>query len=269
MVRVGDTVRRPQGSWSPSVHALLRHFAAAGFDGAPRFLGIDDEGREVLSYVEGNAALEPAPAGDDVLVELGALLRRAHDAQDGFEPPADAEWCLPGEGSLICHNDVFPPNVIFRDGQPVALVDWDLAWTGRSPRRRRLGRLLLGAAPARRGALGPPERSRPERARLRDADGLETEARAEFVERALAHRRRGYELHRRLGGKERVPGWREMWDRGSGPKILANARLIEELRPELEDALRRSPDDPRLGVRSTRNGIAAARAPGERRGPSA
>ena len=47
VVRVGDSVRRPLGSWSSAVHALLRHFELVGFDGAPRFLGIDDQGREI------------------------------------------------------------------------------------------------------------------------------------------------------------------------------------------------------------------------------
>jgi hypothetical protein len=36
VVRVGDTVRRPAGPWTPTVHALLGHLHAAGFRGAPR-----------------------------------------------------------------------------------------------------------------------------------------------------------------------------------------------------------------------------------------
>jgi hypothetical protein len=54
VVRTGDTVRRPMGPWSPSVHALLRHLD--GFDGAPRLLGVDERGREVLEYIEGEVA---------------------------------------------------------------------------------------------------------------------------------------------------------------------------------------------------------------------
>lgn len=53
VVRVGDTVRRPLHRNSEFVHALLRHFEAVGFDGAPRLLGVDDQGREILTYVEG------------------------------------------------------------------------------------------------------------------------------------------------------------------------------------------------------------------------
>ena len=84
VVRVGDTVRRAVGPHTPLVHALLHHFEAVGFDGAPRALGFDERGREVLSYVEGTAALAPIPRGDDVLAALARLLRRMHDAQEGW-----------------------------------------------------------------------------------------------------------------------------------------------------------------------------------------
>ena len=48
VVRVGDTVRRNVGPWTPAVHALLRHLEYVGFTGAPRVMGIDDRNREVL-----------------------------------------------------------------------------------------------------------------------------------------------------------------------------------------------------------------------------
>jgi hypothetical protein len=55
IVRIGDTVHRPTGWWTPSVHALLKHLEAVGFKYAPRVLGFDDQGREVLSYIEGKS----------------------------------------------------------------------------------------------------------------------------------------------------------------------------------------------------------------------
>ena len=54
-----------------------------------------------------------------------------HDAQDGFARPPDAVWQTmvgaPRDGEVICHNDLFWPNLIFRSGKVVALIDWDLA----------------------------------------------------------------------------------------------------------------------------------------------
>jgi hypothetical protein len=238
VVKVGNTVRRPQGDWSPAVHALLLHFEAVGFDGAPRFLGVDDDDREILSFLEGDPGLAPLPPDDDVLVELGSLVRRAHEAVADFEPPADPAWFTGGEGPLICHRDLFPPNVILRDRRPVALIDWDFAGPAEP-----LDDVVSAAShwvPLRTDAAkwGLPADRRPERLRiLCDAYGLTDGERARFVDKAIAIRRGGYELHKRLGGEERQPGWREMWDRGSGETALGNIRLLEELRPELEAAL--------------------------------
>ena len=93
VVRVGNTVRRVTGPWSPAVHALLRHLEAAGFDGAPRFLGIDERGREILSFVEGETLRPDIPNwSEDLLAGVGSLLRRYHDAVAGFTAPADAAW---------------------------------------------------------------------------------------------------------------------------------------------------------------------------------
>ncbi|MGI8421389.1 MAG: aminoglycoside phosphotransferase family protein, partial [Gaiellaceae bacterium] len=78
---VDGTVRRPVDTWSPAVHALLGHLDGRG---APRFTGFDEEGREMLEFVEGEAA----NGEEDVMEELGALLRRLHEAQAGFARPA-------------------------------------------------------------------------------------------------------------------------------------------------------------------------------------
>jgi Phosphotransferase enzyme family len=134
-VRVGDTVRRRTGPWTPAVHALLRHLEAAGFPESPRVLGIDDQGREILTFIEG-AGAEPQPwpawaRSDDALAQMGDLLRRLHEAVGSFRSPAGAVWRFtgraPGAGEIVCHNDVGPYNVVWRDGRIVGLIDWDVA----------------------------------------------------------------------------------------------------------------------------------------------
>ncbi len=134
--RVGDTVRRPLRPTSGATHALLRHLEEVGFDGAPRVLGIDDAGREVLSYVPGRAVTAPAPAWgltDEALRSVGRLLRRFHGAAATFDP-APYRWSNPApapfDGHGIAHNDPNLDNVVFRDGQAVALIDFDLAGPG-------------------------------------------------------------------------------------------------------------------------------------------
>ena len=93
VTRVGDTVLRSVGPWTPAVHALLRHLETVGFRGAPRVIGdgYDDAGRERLSFLEG-APVHPHSWTDDGIAELGTMLRKLHDATVGFEPPTGAAW---------------------------------------------------------------------------------------------------------------------------------------------------------------------------------
>lgn len=136
-VRVGDTVRRVAGSSRAAVRDLLLHLESVGFDGAPRHLGTDDEGREVLTWIDGDVPLPPYPAWamtDKALTDLGGLVRRLHEATATFRgPTADwsTQWADPGGGPVICHNDLFPENVVFRDGRVVALIDFAMAAPGR------------------------------------------------------------------------------------------------------------------------------------------
>lgn len=134
--RIGDTVRRPMRPSSPAVHALLRHLESVGFDGAPRLLGVDERGREVLSYIEGEAAIAPHQSWaltDAALVSVAELLRRYHDAASSFDP-AGRPWHRPVPSAfrdgLVSHNDPNLDNVIFVGGRAVALIDFDLAAPG-------------------------------------------------------------------------------------------------------------------------------------------
>lgn len=142
IVRIGDTVRRPVRPFTATVQAYLAHLHRAGFTDAPVPLGVDAQGREVLTFIPGDVPREPLPAetaGDDVLVALARLVRRLHEAAQGWVPPADAVWGgipgsdtvsvppVDGEPELVGHRDYFPGNVVFRDGLPAALIDFDLA----------------------------------------------------------------------------------------------------------------------------------------------
>src|SRR4051812_13908744 len=85
VVRIGNTVHRPVRPWSTTVHKVLRHLERAGFTGAPRVLGFDDAGKEVLTFLEGETVADawPWPAwvsSDEALTQVGSWLRRLHDA---------------------------------------------------------------------------------------------------------------------------------------------------------------------------------------------
>jgi Ser/Thr protein kinase RdoA (MazF antagonist) len=121
VVRVGDTVRRPAAR--PFVRRLLEQLEERGFDAAPRFLGSDEQGRDVLTFLPGDVPPELAPDHpDDVLVAAATLIRRFHDATAGSDLAAGAE--------VVCHNDLSPCNTVFRAGVPAALIDFDDAAPG-------------------------------------------------------------------------------------------------------------------------------------------
>jgi Ser/Thr protein kinase RdoA (MazF antagonist) len=127
VVRVGQTVRRPPRLTAEFVHVLLEHLAALGFDGAPRFLGTDDKGRDILSYIEGEVPAELGWHNDEVLVAAAQLIRKFHDATVGL---LGHQAGAPRRLEVVCHNDLSPCNCVFRAGIPIALIDFDTAAPG-------------------------------------------------------------------------------------------------------------------------------------------
>jgi hypothetical protein len=122
VVRVGNTVRRPTGAHTPFVHSLLRHLEERGFEGAPRVLGIDEQGREILTFIEGHVPPDLASWSDEQLVQAAELIRRFHDATAGS--------AIAGQEEVVCHNDLSPCNTVFVKGMPSAFIDFDEAAPG-------------------------------------------------------------------------------------------------------------------------------------------
>ena len=137
-VRVGDTVRRRAGPWTPAVHTLLRYLEKTGFE-APRVLGMDEQGREILGYIPGESyagggtvAVSDGVLDEEHLLDAARLLRQYHDVVADFSPPSDAQWRIvaPTRHEIICHNDWSPWNALFREGRLTVMLDWDLAGPG-------------------------------------------------------------------------------------------------------------------------------------------
>jgi len=106
VVRVGDTVRKPAGFWTPAVDALLAHLRRAGFTGAPRPLGRDDQGRQVLEYVPGPMAMDQPQLDEAGLHRVGRMIRSLHDASADFLPPPGARAARAGQdGSMDALKD--------------------------------------------------------------------------------------------------------------------------------------------------------------------
>jgi Phosphotransferase enzyme family len=253
VVRVGDTVRRPLNANSPFVHALLRHLEAVGFTGAPRFLGIDTAGREVLSFIEGEVAGRPPPpwiADEDRMVSVARLIRAYDDAAATFVPPEGIEPGtlleeIPGlppapryEPELVCHLDITPENVVFRDAKAVALIDFDLVKP--ATRADEMFNLMLWWGPLfdQRDVepllrdLDVPRRCR----MLADAYGMSDADRARVIEVTIMRTRRSWYVMKQLAERD-GGGWRRMWDEGVGDVIKRREAWLGQNAAALEAAL--------------------------------
>ncbi|GAA5198354.1 phosphotransferase [Arthrobacter gyeryongensis] len=243
LVRVGDTVRRPASVSSRRVRRLLDFLQSAGFQGAPRFLGIDESGRDTLGFVPGDTAGRPWPrwvADESSAISVARLVRSYDDAVQPLGVPSwaragdddDPQGCpssIAGQATFLAHMDITPENVVFQGGTAVALIDFDLVRP--ATRAEEVANLLLWW-----GAWMPATDRDPvirevdaasRAAVLMDAYGLGPVDRAKVVDVALNAAERSWHLMRRRaltqGG-----GWKRMWDEGVGDKILRRQAWLAE-----------------------------------------
>ena len=116
VVRIGDTVRRARDPGSGFAARLLVYLESAGDPYAPRFLGIDEQCRDILSYIPGATSHYPGERAEGAYGRGAAMLRRLHDITAGH--------VLAAGHDCVLHGDPGPFNAIFRRGMPVALIDW-------------------------------------------------------------------------------------------------------------------------------------------------
>jgi hypothetical protein len=235
VTRVGDYVLRPANSHSESIHRFLRALRAAGFDGASVPIGIDADGRERLLFIEGDVALPPFPAWvqtEESLASIAILMRRFHDAARRIDLSGltwSDEMADPAGGPIVCHNDVCPENVVFRDGRAVGLLDWDFAAPGRPVYDLvQFARMCIPVDDELNSArLGFVSTERPARLRLiADAYGLTRDERRELfavlqesIAKGGAFVRRRVEagdpnfiaMWNQMGGMERFDRRRQWW----------------------------------------------------------
>jgi hypothetical protein len=226
--RVGDVVHRPSTPFTESVQRFLRDVRGSGFVGIPEPLTPAPDGRERLTFIEGDVAASPyAPWAqtDDALASVADLMRRFHEAADGVsvEGPWNDDMADPtGRAEVVCHNDVCFENVVFRDGSAVALLDWEFAAPGR--RVYDVAQMARMCVPVtddesahQLGWLGADRA-----ARLRvvsDSYGLDDSGRQALIE-ALddAIRVHGELVHRRVAAGD--PNFTAMWNEIGGTEWL-------------------------------------------------
>jgi hypothetical protein len=156
-LRIGTTVHRPTGPWTPAVHALLDHLSPR-LPCVPRVLGTDDEGREVLDHLPGTVIdLQHESLTDRQLRALVTWTAAFHEAVADFTHPGPWRHFPVPRPTLIGHNDIAAYNACFDGDDLAGVFDWDLA--GPSNPLAELAFIAWNGVPLTR-ALPPEEAAR-------------------------------------------------------------------------------------------------------------
>lgn len=236
VVRIADHVLRPSNPHSESIHRYLGALRRSGFTGASEPVGIEADGRERLRFIPGDVATPPYPEwvqADSALGSIARLMRQLHDASVGLdlgEVTWSDEMADPVDGEVMCHNDVCLENVVLRDGEAVAFLDFDFAAPGR--REFDLASFVRMCVPidddTNSSRLGWHTPDRPARLRLVcDEYGLDRVGRivlidclsdsiargGEFVRRRVEAGETAFiEMWESMGGQQRFDRRRRWWD---------------------------------------------------------
>ena len=126
--RHGAAFHRTVGTGCPRPSALPE---GGGFRRSPQGPRHRRAGARGSLLLQGDVPLRATPevVTDQALYQVGGLLRSYHEAVSGFELPSGIDWFhepVSGSRMVVCHNDLAPKNTVFREGRPVAFLDWDL-----------------------------------------------------------------------------------------------------------------------------------------------
>lgn len=152
VIRAGNVVYRKAGPWTQQIHKFLQYLHNQGFHAVPKPFGFDKQGREIVSFIEGETfdyPLSEKASSVNVLTSAAKLLRDYHDISMNFLNihSSSHNWMFPTKNprEVICHNDFAPYNVVFRDEQAIGIIDFDTAHPG--PRNWDIAYALYRFAP--------------------------------------------------------------------------------------------------------------------------
>ncbi len=135
--REGNYIFRPAEIWTEYVHIYLKYLHSMGFDKVPFPFGIDKDGIEKISYVEGNVYNELLPEdvrSDEVLISLCTLMKQFHDIGEKYIETLTGkeQWMLPVRTPVetMCHGDLAPYNVVVEGKKAVGIIDFDTLHPG-------------------------------------------------------------------------------------------------------------------------------------------
>ncbi|MEO3809496.1 aminoglycoside phosphotransferase family protein [Sphaerisporangium sp. B11E5] len=192
VLRVGLTVHRPTGPWTPAVHGLLRHLEHEGFTASPRVHGTTPDGLEILDHLPGEVGEYPlteAVTSTEALRSAAELLRAYHDVTAAYVPGHETGWMFPAmsPAEVVLHNDYAPYNCVLDGTEVVGVIDFDTATPG--PRLWDVAyatyRWAPITAPANPSGFGTPEQQATRTRAFCDHYGLRPDARRDLVDTVI------------------------------------------------------------------------------------
>jgi len=142
------------------------------------------------------------------------------------------------EPDIVAHLDITPENVVFRDGEAYALIDFDFVRPG--TRVDELYNAMLWWAPLNEPADVDPALGKVDAFRrcriLADAYGMSDQDRARLVEVGILRTRRTRHTMK-LRAELEGGGWQRMWDEGVGDIIKRREPWLERNATALDAAL--------------------------------
>jgi len=140
-VKIGDIVHKTAAAQHPMVREYLLYLEEKEMPGVPRFLGVDEQGRDMFSYLPGKTMGpdyphdHPCLHSDQCVVDTARFMRKLHDVSVGFLPRAiEAGWKnphFPNETpEIICHADAAIWNFVYVNDRIAGLFDFEQAHPG-------------------------------------------------------------------------------------------------------------------------------------------
>jgi thiamine kinase-like enzyme len=115
VVKIGNTVRKPVNKNSEYSRQVLQFLEKKHFNYSQRYLGKDEQNREIYAYIEGYVPEDLGDTTDTQLHSFMKMVREFHDVSRDF---------VKSNTLVLCHDDLSPCNVVFRDNHPIAIIDW-------------------------------------------------------------------------------------------------------------------------------------------------
>lgn len=130
-----ELVTRPTHPWSQGTRLLLDHCRSAGLAFVPAYKGTDNNGNQLLEYIEGTVGHYPLECwmlSDQAVASAGRILREFHEVSRELVSSSGICWQFPSlePAEVICHGDFAPYNCVYCNEEVHGLIDFDGARVG-------------------------------------------------------------------------------------------------------------------------------------------